>query len=100
MQSLAFQLGFVIVILRSDTHNGQKGRRTYVLLDCERIGKYRAYKKDYAGTITRTRKCGCSFSLKGKLVNNGDDWIVSVVCGSHNHDFVVTFGRSNICWST
>ena len=40
----AYEFGFVIVILRSNTTNGQRGRKMYVLLGCERGGKYRRYK--------------------------------------------------------
>ena len=90
MRLVAFQLDFVIVILQSNTYTGKKGRRTYVLLGCERNGKYRTYKKDYARIISETRKCGCPFRFKGEFVNNGDDWITSTVCGSHNHSFALS----------
>jgi len=44
---IGYSFGFVIVILRSDTANAQRGRKIYVLLSCERGGKYRRYKKDW-----------------------------------------------------
>jgi len=44
-RSVGYCYGFVIVILRSDTWTGQRGRMTYVLLGCERGGKYIKYKK-------------------------------------------------------
>jgi len=36
VQGVAFDLGFVVIILRSDKYNGQPKRMTYVLLGCER----------------------------------------------------------------
>lgn len=36
--------------------------------------------------MTGVKKCGCHFQLKGmKLFDTGDDWVVEVVCGVHNH---------------
>ena len=43
-RNIAYDFGFVIVILRSKITNGQQGRKTYVLLRCERKSKYRRYK--------------------------------------------------------
>ncbi|XP_068504159.1 protein FAR-RED IMPAIRED RESPONSE 1-like [Phaseolus vulgaris] len=65
VRKVAFHFGFVIVILRSDTSTGQRGRKTFVLLGCERGGKYRRYKKDLKVTESGTRKCGCPFRLRG-----------------------------------
>jgi len=41
VRGVAFDLEFVVIILRSDKYNGQPRRKTYVLLGCERGGKYR-----------------------------------------------------------
>jgi len=35
-----------MMIIRSDTNTGKRGRTSYVLIGCERRGKYREYKKD------------------------------------------------------
>jgi len=35
-----FDLGFVVIILRSNYYNGQSRRKMYVLLGSERGGKY------------------------------------------------------------
>jgi len=74
--------GFVIVILRSDTANGQRERKTCVLLGCERGGKYRQYKKDLDVTKSEIRKCDCPFKLRGKPVNDGESCILKLLYGS------------------
>ena len=52
VRKVVFRLGFVVVILRSDKATGAQGRRTYVLLGCERSGKYRKYRTDLDVSIT------------------------------------------------
>ena len=84
-RTIAFQLGFAIVILRSDTYTGQKGRRSYVLLGCERSGKYKGLKKDGGETITGTKKCGCPFKLQGNPLVDNSGWKLKVICNTHNH---------------
>jgi len=39
VQEVAFELGFVVVILRSDIGN-QPGRKTFIVLGCEKGDKY------------------------------------------------------------
>jgi len=63
---------------------------TYVLLGCERGGKYKRYKKDVDISRTESRKCECPFKLRGKLVKGGQGWMVALICGSHNHDLAET----------
>jgi len=41
---VGYGLDFTIVIIRSDIANGKQGRKTYVLLGCERGGSYRKYR--------------------------------------------------------
>ncbi|XP_068466601.1 PKS-NRPS hybrid synthetase cheA-like [Phaseolus vulgaris] len=89
-RSVGYSYGFVIVILRSDTWTGQRGRMTYVLLGCERGGKYRRYKKEVDVSRTGSRKCECPFRLQGKPVKGGQGWMVELICGSHNHDLAET----------
>ena len=62
----------------------------YVLLSCERGGKYRKYKKEVNISRTGSRKCDCPFRLRGKLVKGGQGWMVELICGSHNHDLAET----------
>ena len=34
---------------------------------------------------TETKKYNCHFALKGRKLATNDDWMVTVVCGVHNH---------------
>ncbi|XP_058783434.1 uncharacterized protein LOC131658118 [Vicia villosa] len=82
VQNEASKLGFDIVILRSD--NGTSRRKAFVLLNCEKDGKYvppiRVLKHDDTGS----RKCMCPFKLR--VTRRIDDlWRFSVICGLHNH---------------
>ncbi|XP_068486516.1 protein FAR-RED IMPAIRED RESPONSE 1-like [Phaseolus vulgaris] len=90
VRKIVFHFGFVIVILRSDTSIGQRGRKTFVLLGCERGGKYIRYKKDLQVTESGIRKCGCPFRLRGYPVKSGEGWILKLICGSHNHELTNT----------
>ena len=69
VRKVAFRLGFIVVILRSDKTTGAQGRKIYVLLGCERSGKYRKYETDLEVSITDTRKCDCPFRLRDKPIN-------------------------------
>ncbi|XP_052723064.1 uncharacterized protein LOC108336891 [Vigna angularis] len=87
---MAFDLGFVVVIVRSDIATGVRGRKTYVKLGCERGGKYRKYKADAVASVYGTRKCECPFRLKGKPCSDGVGWVLKVMCGHHNHELAET----------
>ena len=86
VRKVAFRLGFVVVILSSDKATRAQGRKTYVLLGCERSEKYRKYRIDLEVTITGTRKCDCPFKLRGKPIKGGEGWVLKVVYGLHNHE--------------
>ena len=85
-KSVAYENGFVVVIMRSDTNNGIRGRTSFVLIVCERSGQYRTKKKDLVRTCTDSRKCGCPFKSRVKLVVGGKGWKMNLICGSHNHE--------------
>ncbi|XP_017416844.1 uncharacterized protein LOC108327672 [Vigna angularis] len=87
---MAYDLRFVVVILRSDIATGVRGRKTFVILRCERGGKYRKYKVDVVPNVYDTRKCECPFRLKGKSCSDGDKWVLKVMCGHHNHKLAET----------
>ncbi|KAH1221952.1 hypothetical protein GmHk_12G035246 [Glycine max] len=87
-RSVAHENGFVAVILRSDTNTGSRGRTTFVLIGCERSGEYKCRKKEFIRRDTGTRKCGCPFKLRCKPVVGGEGWMVKLICGVHNHEFV------------
>ncbi|XP_052730036.1 uncharacterized protein LOC128195724 [Vigna angularis] len=88
VRKIAFDLGFVVVTIRSDTATGEAGRKTFILLGCERSGKYRKYKADVQPSLSGTRKCECPFRLRGKP--KGDGWVLKVMCGYHNHELAET----------
>ncbi|XP_052730513.1 uncharacterized protein LOC108324532 [Vigna angularis] len=87
---MAYDLGFVVVIVRSDIATGVRGRKTFVILGCERGGKYRKYKADAVASVYGTRKCECPFRLKGKPCSDGAGWVLKVMCGHHNHELAET----------
>jgi len=70
-RSVAYENGFMVVIVRSDTNTGSRGRTSFVLISCERSGKYRCRKKKFVRRDTDTWKCGCPFKLHGKPVVRG-----------------------------
>ncbi|KAH1266063.1 hypothetical protein GmHk_01G001644 [Glycine max] len=71
-RSVAHENGFMAVILRSDTNTGSRGRTTFVLIGCERSGKYRCRKKEFIRRDTGTRKYGCPFKLRCKPLVGGE----------------------------
>jgi len=75
----------VIIILRLDKANRQPGRKTFILLGCERSGKYKKYKTVVYVSVTDSRKCDCSFKLRDKPSSHGGGWMLKVICGLHNH---------------
>ncbi|KAL5184862.1 hypothetical protein HKD37_17G048497 [Glycine soja] len=85
-RSVAHENGFIAVIMRSDTHTGSRGRSLFVLIGCERSGRYKCRKKEFVRRDTRSRKCGCPFKLRGKPVIGGQGWMVKLICGIHNHE--------------
>jgi len=86
VRKVAFRLGCVVVILRSDKANGAQGRKTFVLLGCERSGKYKKYRTDLEVSRTGTKKCDCPFRLRGKPIKGGQGWVLKVIYGLHNHE--------------
>ncbi|XP_052730098.1 uncharacterized protein LOC128195740 [Vigna angularis] len=87
---MTYDLGFVVIIVRSDIATGVRGRKTFVILGCERGEKYRKYKADAVASVYNTRKCECPFRLKGKPCSDGVGWVLKVMCGHHNHELAET----------
>ena len=85
-QSVAYENGFVAVIVRSDINTCSRGRTLFVLIDCERSGEYRCRKKEFVRRDTETRKYRYPFKLRGKLVVGGQGWMTKLICGIHNHE--------------
>ncbi|KAL5124139.1 hypothetical protein HKD37_02G004592 [Glycine soja] len=91
VRSLAHDIGFVAVIMRSDTNTGVRGRASFLLIACERSGEYRPKKHNLVRTCTGSRKCGCPFKLRAKPVLGGEGWMVKLICGVHNHEMAKSF---------
>ncbi|KAL5123523.1 PKS-NRPS hybrid synthetase [Glycine soja] len=64
-RSFAYDIGFVVMIMRS--------------------GKHRVRKKDLVRTGNRKCGCRCLFKLRAKSVVGGERWMMKLICGSHNH---------------
>ena len=88
---MAYEIGFVVVIMRSDTNTGVRGRTSFLLIACERSGEYRPEKNDLLRTCTDNRKCGCPFKLRAKPILGGEGWMVKLICGIHNHEMTKSF---------
>ena len=43
---VAYEIGFVVVIMRSDTNTGIRGRTSFALIGCERSGQCKSRKKE------------------------------------------------------
>ncbi|XP_006580758.1 uncharacterized protein LOC114411214 [Glycine soja] len=85
-RSVAHDIGFVTVIMRTDTNISVRRRASFLLIACERSGQYRPKKTNLVRTCTGSRKCGCPFKLCVKPVLGGEGWMVKLICGVHNHD--------------
>ncbi|KAL5176600.1 hypothetical protein HKD37_08G022514 [Glycine soja] len=68
---VAYEIGFVEVIMRSNTNTGMRGRTLFVLIGYERSDKYKVRKKDLVRTNIDSRKCRCPFKLCEKSVVGG-----------------------------
>ena len=83
---VAHENGFVVIIMRSDTHTGSRGRSSFVLIGCERSNQYKCRKKKFVRRDIGSRKCGCPFKLRGKPMIGGEGWMVKLICGIHNYE--------------
>jgi len=83
---MTHDIGFVVVIMTSDTNTGVRGRALFLLIACERSGEYRPKKNDLVRTCTDSGKCGCPFKLRVKPVLGGEGCMVKLICGVHNHE--------------
>ncbi|KAL5193300.1 Protein FAR1-RELATED SEQUENCE 5 [Glycine soja] len=87
-QSVAYEIRFVAVIMRSSINNGMRERTSFVLIGCEMTSQYRSKKKDFVRRDTDSGKCECPFKFRGKPMVGGQGWMVKLMCGSHNHELV------------
>ena len=83
---VAYEIGFVAVIMRLYRNTGMRGRTSFVSIGCERSSQYKFRKKDFDRRDTGNRKCGCPFNLSGKPVVRGQGWMMKLMCESNNHE--------------
>ena len=76
---VAYEIGFVAVIMRSNTNTSMRGMTSVVLIGFERSGQHRSRKKDFVRIDTCSRKCGCSFKFHGKPVVGGQGRMVKLM---------------------
>ncbi|KAL5159648.1 hypothetical protein HKD37_15G043935 [Glycine soja] len=74
---VAYEIGFVAVIMRSNTNIGMRVRTSFVLIGCE---------KKCGCPFELHRKCRCPFKLRRKPMVGGQGWMVKLMCGRHNHE--------------
>ena len=88
---MAHEIGFVALIMRSDTNAGVRGWALFLLIACKRNDDYRPKKNDLVRTCTSNGKCGCPFKLGVKLVLGGEEWMAKLIYGTHNHEMTKSF---------
>ncbi|KAL5141531.1 hypothetical protein HKD37_09G024858 [Glycine soja] len=78
---VAHEIGFVAMIMRSDTNIGVKGRISFLLIAFERSDEYRPKKNDL---------------LRAKPILGREEWMVKLICGTHNHVMEKSFVGHNM----
>ncbi|KAI5406653.1 hypothetical protein KIW84_053115 [Lathyrus oleraceus] len=71
-----------IIISRSDTETGKRGRSNKIIFGCDKGGKH---KITNSGTQSASKKCGCPFKIRSTPAKDGSGWKIDVKCGLHNH---------------
>ncbi|KAH1253220.1 hypothetical protein GmHk_04G009939 [Glycine max] len=64
VHTVAYDIGFVAMIIRSDTY--RKERKNLICFNW-------------------FRKCGCPFKQGAKPVLGGEEWMMKLICETHNH---------------
>jgi alpha-glucosidase len=71
-----------VIISRSDTETGKRGRSNKLIFGCDKGGKH---KSTDSGTQSASKKCGCPFKIRSTPAKDGSGWKIDVKCGLHNH---------------
>ena len=71
-----------VIISRSDTETGKRGRSNKLIFGCDKGGKH---KISDSGTQSASKKCGCPFKIRSTPAKDGSGWKIDVKCGLHNH---------------
>ncbi|KAL5190439.1 hypothetical protein HKD37_04G009876 [Glycine soja] len=77
-RSVAYEIGFVAVIMRSDTNNGIRGRISFDLIGCERIGH------PYASRLTKSMVKPRNILLTLKKYNANSYTTIKQICNARN----------------
>jgi len=57
-------------------------------LVCERSGEHKVLKRKVKHEVTRSRKCGCLFKVRGYAIREDNVWKLVILNGVHNHEMV------------
>ncbi|KAI5400764.1 hypothetical protein KIW84_065573 [Lathyrus oleraceus] len=71
-----------VIISRSDTETGKRGRSNKLIFGCDKGGKH---KSTDSGTQSASKKYGCPFKIRSTPAKDGFGWKIDVKCGLHNH---------------
>ncbi|KAI5439307.1 hypothetical protein KIW84_024907 [Lathyrus oleraceus] len=71
-----------VIISRSDTETGKRGRSNKIIFGCDKGGKH---KISDSGTQSASKKCGCPFKIRSTPTKDGSGWKIDVKYGLHNH---------------
>lgn len=89
-QYVAYENEFVLIIFRSNIDTRCDKRNTFIILTCERSGKYRRPCKNASSKVMSIKKNEYPFRLRETCLKKATRWIVKVICGCHNHDLAKT----------
>ena len=88
-QEAGKRIGFVVVIKKSDLDSNV--RKPRIMFGCERSGTYRSRSIKEKGLKTKasgTKKYGCPFTLRERILDIANDWMLIIIYGVHNHPTV------------
>ncbi|KAI5404175.1 hypothetical protein KIW84_051352 [Lathyrus oleraceus] len=71
-----------VIISRSNTETGKRGRSNKIIFGCDKGGKH---KISDSGTQSASKKCGCPFKIRPTPAKDGSGWKIDIKCGLHNH---------------
>ena len=66
---MAYDIGFVVVIMRSDTNTGVRGKALFLLIACERSGEYGRKKHNLVRSVDARLSC-----LRSQFWEEKDEW--------------------------
>jgi len=73
----------IVIITRSDSEIGKRGRSNKLILGCDKGGRY---KRAESLTQSAMKKYGCPFKIRSTPLKDGLGWKVEIKCGFHIHE--------------